>query len=55
MFECIVARVLWDDVFKIFDINVTDFESIASKWLGNKKNPAFQPSIFYSSLDSVDK
>jgi hypothetical protein len=37
MFECIVARVLWDDVFKIFDINVTDFESIASKWLCNKK------------------
>jgi hypothetical protein len=55
MFECIVARVLWDDVFKIFDINVTDFESIASKWLCNKKNPAFQPSIFYSSLDSMDK
>jgi hypothetical protein len=37
MFECIVARLIWDDVFKIFDIAVTDFESIASKWLCNKK------------------
>jgi hypothetical protein len=30
MFECIVARLLWDEVFKIFDIVVTDFESIAT-------------------------
>jgi hypothetical protein len=37
MFECIVVRMLWDDVFKIFDIRVIDFESIASKWLCNKK------------------
>jgi hypothetical protein len=37
MFECIVARLLWDEVFKIFDIVVTDFESIATKWLCNKK------------------
>jgi hypothetical protein len=50
-----VARVLWDDVFKNVDINVTDFESTSSKWLCNKKIPAFQPSILYSSLDSVDK
>jgi hypothetical protein len=37
MFECTVARLIWDDVFKIFDIDVTDFESVASKWLCNKK------------------
>jgi hypothetical protein len=37
MFECVVSRVLWDDIFKIFNILVTDFESIASKWLCNKK------------------
>jgi hypothetical protein len=37
MFEYIVARMLWDDVFKIFDIIVTDFKSIASKWLCDKK------------------
>jgi hypothetical protein len=41
MFECIVSRLLWDDVFSIFDIVVTDFESIASKWLCNKKNLHF--------------
>jgi hypothetical protein len=29
--------MLWDDVFKIFNILVIDFESIASKWLCNKK------------------
>jgi hypothetical protein len=37
MFECIVTRLLWDEVFKNFDIVVTDFESIATKWLCNKK------------------
>jgi hypothetical protein len=37
MFKCIVARLLWDEVFKIFNIVVTDFESIATKWLCNKK------------------
>jgi hypothetical protein len=37
MFECIVSRLLWDDVFKIFGIAMTDFESIASKWICNKK------------------
>jgi hypothetical protein len=37
MFECIVAMLLWDEGFKIFDIVVTDFESIATKWLCNKK------------------
>jgi hypothetical protein len=37
MFECVVSRIPWDDVFKIFDIFVNDFETIASKWLCNKK------------------
>jgi hypothetical protein len=36
MFECVVSRMLWDDIFKIFDILVTNFESIASKWLNKK-------------------
>jgi hypothetical protein len=31
MFKCVVSRMLWDDVFKIFNIFVIDFESIASK------------------------
>uniref|UniRef100_A0ACD5Y5V5 Uncharacterized protein n=1 Tax=Avena sativa TaxID=4498 RepID=A0ACD5Y5V5_AVESA len=37
MFDCIVAKLLWADVFKIFNIQITDFESLASKWLCNKK------------------
>jgi hypothetical protein len=34
MFECVV---LWENVSEVFDINVTNFETIASKWLCNKK------------------
>jgi hypothetical protein len=37
MFECIVARQLWTIVEKVFDCNIDNFESIASKWLCNKK------------------
>jgi hypothetical protein len=37
MLEYVVSRMLWDDVLTIFDISVTNFESIASKWLCNKK------------------
>lgn len=36
-FDCIVARLLWEDVFEVFDIHVINFESIASKWLCNKR------------------
>ena len=35
-FECIVCRQLWIDVFEVFGINVTNFESIASRWRCNK-------------------
>uniref|UniRef100_A0ACD5XUF6 Uncharacterized protein n=1 Tax=Avena sativa TaxID=4498 RepID=A0ACD5XUF6_AVESA len=37
MFDCIIARSLWSDVFKIFHIQVSDYESVACKWLCNKK------------------
>ena len=36
-FECLIYRQLWDIVAEVFDINVINFESIASKWLCNKK------------------
>jgi hypothetical protein len=37
MFECIVAKLLWAIVERVFDCNITNFESIASKWLCYKK------------------
>jgi hypothetical protein len=37
MFECVVARSLWDLFEEVFDVHVINFESIASKWLCNKK------------------
>ena len=36
-FECIVARLLWRDVLDIFKIEIVDYESVASKWLCNKR------------------
>ena len=36
-FECLISRQLWDIVAEVFDINVTNFETIAAKWLCNKK------------------
>jgi hypothetical protein len=36
-FECIVSKLLWDDVFEVFQIEVSDFLSIASKWLCNTR------------------
>ena len=36
-FECVVAKSLWDDVFSIFQIRISDYISLASKWLCNKK------------------
>ena len=36
-FDCIVARQMWEDVLEVFDIPVNNFESIASKWLCNKR------------------
>jgi hypothetical protein len=55
MFEWIVSRLLWDDVFEIFDMRVTDFETDASKWLYNQKNHVFQSSFIYCSLGVVDQ
>jgi hypothetical protein len=37
IFECVVSRLLWEDVYEVFNIHVTDFEFDASKWLCNKK------------------
>jgi hypothetical protein len=37
MFDCIVSTLLWDDVFQKIYIVVDDFESIASRWLCNKR------------------
>lgn len=32
-FDCIVSKLLWNDVHMIFDIMITDYLCIASKWL----------------------
>jgi hypothetical protein len=37
MFKCLDSGLIWDDVFEIFDIAITNFEFFASKWLCNKK------------------
>jgi hypothetical protein len=37
LFDCIVSRLMRDDVFEVFNIRVTDFLSIASKWLCNTR------------------
>jgi hypothetical protein len=37
MFECVIARLLWAIVEKVFDCSINNFESIASKWLCDKK------------------
>ena len=36
-FECLVSRHLWENVSEVFNIHITDFRSLASKWLCNKK------------------
>lgn len=37
-FECIVARVVWQDVKHLFKVvDIVDFKSLASPWLCNKK------------------
>lgn len=35
-FECIVSKHAWEVVSEVFDIEDSDFESLASKWLCNK-------------------
>jgi hypothetical protein len=37
MFECVVARSIWNLFEEVFEVHVTSFESIAAKWLCNKK------------------
>jgi hypothetical protein len=37
MFDCVVAKSIWNLFEEVFDMHVTNFESIASKWLCNKK------------------
>jgi hypothetical protein len=31
MFECVVARLLWENLAEVFDINITNFEAVSSK------------------------
>lgn len=38
MFECIVAKSIWNDVDLIFGVSIVDFRSLAVHWLYNKKN-----------------
>jgi hypothetical protein len=40
-FECLVSELLWDLVFDVFGIRVTDFLSIASRWLCNTRHLQF--------------
>jgi hypothetical protein len=37
MFDFIVARALWDLLEEVFDVHASNFESIATRWLCNKK------------------
>jgi hypothetical protein len=37
-FECLILELLWDMVFEVFGIRVTDFLSIASRWLCNSRH-----------------
>jgi hypothetical protein len=36
-FECLISELLWDLVFDVFGIRVTDFLCIASRWLCNTR------------------
>ena len=36
-FECIVAKNMWELVAQIFDVEIVDYKSIASKWLCNTR------------------
>jgi hypothetical protein len=36
-FDCLVSRLLWSVVQEIFDVEIVDYLSLASKWLCNKK------------------
>jgi hypothetical protein len=40
-FECLISELLWDMVFEVFGIRVTDFLSIASRWLYNTRHLQF--------------
>jgi hypothetical protein len=41
LFECLISKLLWDMVFEVFGISVTDFLSIASKWICNTRHLQF--------------
>jgi hypothetical protein len=49
MFECIVSRAFWDLVEEVFDVHVSNFESIATKWLCNRKIMHFDVVSLLSS------
>jgi hypothetical protein len=54
MFECIVSRAFWDLVEEVFGMYVSNFESISSKRLCNKKFMHFNVhSILSYSLGLV--
>jgi hypothetical protein len=40
-FECLISELLWDMVFVVLGIRVTDFLSIASRWLCNTRHLQF--------------
>jgi hypothetical protein len=40
-FDCLVSRLLWSVVQEIFDIEIADYLSLASKWICNKKLEQF--------------
>jgi hypothetical protein len=40
-FECLISELLWDLVFDVFGIRVTDFLCIASRWLCNTRHLQF--------------
>lgn len=37
LFECVVAKLIWRDVYQIFGRKIDNFQDLASCWLCNKK------------------
>jgi hypothetical protein len=44
--DCIVSKLLWEDIYMVFNIMVADFLSIASKWPCNTRFLQFNFVIF---------
>jgi hypothetical protein len=59
-FACIISTLLWTDVFEVFDVMITDFLSLASKWLCNTRCMQLNTvssvslwSIFWNNRNSI--